>query len=107
MDRVTKYDEIVKEMVRAYADYLKPNDGTKIEAVIDERHEHFQIFRTGWSSGTFRHDCLLHLAIRSDGKIHVLRNQTEFEVDIELLRQGVPEEDIVVEFSPHRAPSGV
>lgn len=95
MDRMSRYRDAVREMVEEFANYLKPNDGTQIEAITDDRHGHYQIVRTGWKNGTFVDDCLLHLAIRTDEKIHLLQNRTELEVDHELMRRGVPFEDIV------------
>ena len=97
VDRVTQLQRIVAGLVTQYAAEWKFRDGTKIEAVTDSEHGHFQIIRTGWKGPKFIHTCLVHLAIR-DNQIQLLKNDTEVEWDRELTDLGVAPEEIVLVF---------
>lgn len=76
MDRMNRYNQIVQELVQGYASDWKLRDGTRIEAVTDPVHGHYQIVRSGWKQGQFIHACRVHFAIR-DREIHLLKNDTE------------------------------
>jgi len=99
MDRMSQYHRTVQELVEAYAADWKPRDGTRIEAVTDAAHGHYQIVRSGWKDGRFFHACLVHLAIRGR-EVHLLKNDTEIEWERELIERGVPPSDIVLAFRP-------
>jgi hypothetical protein len=91
------YRNTVQELVREYAADWKPRDGTRIEAVTDAEHGHYQIIRTGWKEGRFMDACLVHFAIRGR-EVQLLKNDTDVEWDRELIERGVAPEDIVLAF---------
>lgn len=94
---MTQYQNTVQELVREYAANWKPRDGTRIEAVTDPEHGHFQIVRSGWKEGRYIHSCLVHFAIR-EGEVQLLKNDTEIEWERELRERGVAPQDIVLAF---------
>ena len=106
IDRVRQYDRTVQELVEEYAADWKPRDGTRIEAVSDPAHGHYQIVRTGWKQGRFFHACLVHLAIRGR-QVELLKNDTEIEWDRELIERGVAPNDIVLAFRTTHEQDGV
>jgi hypothetical protein len=97
MDRINDYHNTVQELVRQYAADWKPRDGTRVEAVTDPEHGHYQIVRTGWKGSRFIDTCLVHFAIRGR-EVQLLKNDTEVEWDRELIDRGVAPEDIVLTF---------
>ena len=97
MDRMKQYHKTMQELVEQYAADWKPRDGTRVEAVTDPEHGHYQIVRSGWKEGRFAHSCLVHFAIRG-GEVQLLKNDTEIEWDRELIARGVAPEDIVLAF---------
>jgi hypothetical protein len=97
MDRVNQYHQMVQELVAEYASDWKLRDGTRIEAVTDPEHGHYQIVRFGWKEGRFVHACLVHFAIRGR-EVQLLKNDTEIEWERELIERGVAPDDIVLAF---------
>lgn len=98
MDRpVENYAKLIEELVVEFADRWRPHDGTKLEAVTDSKHGHYQVVRTGWKDGRFLHACLVHFVVR-DGRIELWKNETDVEWDRELVERGVLPVDIVLKF---------
>ena len=95
VNRITRNRDTVRQMIEEYANYLQPSDGTRVEAAIDEQDGQYKIVRTGSKNGERLDECLVHLAAQDDGKIYVMQNRTELEIDYELMRLGVPLADIV------------
>ena len=104
MDRLTQYARTVQDLIEQFAADWKPHDGTKIEAVTDPEHGHYQIVRSGWKEGRYVHACLVHLTVRGQ-KVQLLRNDTEVEWDRELIDCGVSPDDIQIAFRPTRSAS--
>jgi hypothetical protein len=61
--------------------------------------DRYQIVHMGWHHDRRVHQCVMHIDIRN-GKIWILHNTTEHELDLELMELGVPKSDIVLGLHP-------
>ena len=101
MDKLTKYSQIVKEILSEYNqdDLYTPEIETQI--ICDESNYHYQVINLGWEGQKWVHYCLIHLHIKGE-KIWIQWNMTEQDIAKELVSLGVLKEDIVIAFHPPR-----
>lgn len=100
MDKVAHYRDIIRRELTAFADWInRPGDRIRSEVVYDPALDHFELVQSGWDSRRYVHSCLFHLDI-IDGKIWVQYDGTDRPIAEELVRAGVPKEDIVLAFYP-------
>jgi ketopantoate reductase len=99
MGAVEQYAEIVRRIIRSYAE-IKPTYGEiDVETVFDDEQGHYELIHTGWDAGLRVHGAVIHVDIR-DGKIWIQHDGTEEGIAGELLEAGVPREHIVLAFHP-------
>ena len=99
MADVADYPEIVKRILREYAD-LKPSYGDiAVETIFDDIQGHYELIRSGWNGRRRVHGALLHVDIK-DGKVWIQYDGTEDGIAEELVEAGVPREHIVLAFHP-------
>jgi hypothetical protein len=84
MDKLSKYREIVKNIIDR-------------ELIFDTENDHYQIVNVGWENDHRIYGCVLHFDIRQ-GKIWLQYNGTEIDFAEELVKAGVPNQDIVIGF---------
>jgi hypothetical protein len=99
MDKLTRYADLVKNHINYYVEICRnqPVPGREDLAVFDDERGHYQWLSLGWDKGERAFH--VHLYVRlCDGKIYVEEDWTEDGIANELLRQGVPREDIVLAF---------
>jgi hypothetical protein len=97
MDKVTKYRESVKALLKEYASY-KPSFGdVEVEQIIDTTGDHYQLMHIGWDGQERVYGLVLHFDIK-DGKVWIQYNGTDRDVGKELVEMGVPKSDIVIGF---------
>ncbi|MDB5306124.1 MAG: XisI protein [Gemmataceae bacterium] len=100
MDKQTHYREIIRRELKGFADWItKPNGPIRCEVVYDPALDHFELVRFGWDGHRRVHSVLFHLDI-IDGKIWVQYDGTDRPIAEELIRAGVPKEDIVLAEQP-------
>ncbi len=105
MDKVTRYRETVRRVLREYVDWVLSSPSAKdvrYEVVFDPVLDHFQVVYSGWEGQRHIHGSPYHLDI-IDGKIWIQYDGTDRPIANELLEAGVPREDIVLgDRSPSR-----
>ena len=101
MDRVDRYWDIVVSAMRGQSRLanLAPEPGVESVLLIDPEGRHVRLMDIGWRDRKRVNDTYLHVRIK-DGKIWVEEDWTEAGIASELLRAGVPREDIVLGFQP-------
>ncbi len=99
MDTVSRYRQIVREVLQPYTEIEYANVDATNGLICDEGGDRYLILSTGWSEVPRRrvHGCLIHLDI-IDGKVWVQRDGTEDGVAGELEEAGIPRTDIVLGF---------
>jgi hypothetical protein len=97
MEKITKYRQIVRELLTAHATTDDPN--IECQLIFDTEHDHYQILDLGWQGFNRIYACYIHLDIKDD-KIWIQHNMTEADIGQELLDQGVPASDIILGLHP-------
>ena len=93
------YAQIVRDLLTQHAVGKPAYGDIEVETVFDTEHDRYQIVQMGWHHQRRIHHATMHIDIRN-GKVWILHNTTEHELDSELMEQGVPKEDIVLGFCP-------
>lgn len=99
MDKLARYREIVRQLVKTYAGYKPANGQIDAEAVIDLETDHYEVMHVGWDGMRRVHGPVIHIDIQ-DGKIWIQHDGTSRPVAEELVAAGVPREDIILAFHP-------
>ncbi|MGI0480959.1 XisI protein [Geminocystis sp. CENA526] len=99
MDKLTKYSQLVKEILTEYSQYKPANDQLEIQSIFDEEKGHYQVITFGWEEQKYVHYCLIHIDLKGD-KIWIQWNMTEKDIAEELVRLGVEKQNIVIGFHP-------
>ena len=99
MDKLTRYRDAVRQLVAEYASH-KPSHG-QIDSypVIDTVGDHYLAVQAGWDRSQRIQGAFLHLDV-IDGKVWIQFNGTDQSVAEELVRAGIPREDIVLGEKP-------
>ena len=75
-----------------------PDPDVDRQTIFDTDRDHYQlVYYAGWKNRDRRYGCLFHLDIK-DGKIWIEHDGTEIGIADELVKLGVPKEDIVLAF---------
>lgn len=99
--QISQYERLIVDFLTSQRTYPTTEEGYRKEIVTDRDHRHYQLLATGWlSESRYVNTILIHLQIKSDGKVWLLENNTELHVAEELIRQGVTRTDIVLGFHP-------
>ena len=97
MDKVETYRTYIKQLITEYGQY-KPSYGEiEVELIFDTEHDHYQLVNVGWHDQRRILSCFLHLDI-INGKIWIQHNGSEDDIAEELVKMGVPKQDIVIGF---------
>lgn len=90
MDRLDHYRQSLKKLLKNYADSMNKNSGKaiKVETVFDPDNDHYLLLNVGWQERKWVHHCILHFDIK-DGKIWLQENNTDIEVDEDLIEMGI------------------
>lgn len=99
MDKLAKYRQLVSHILAEYSQYQPASDDLEIQAVFDEQRGHYQVVTLGWEGKKYVHYCLIHIDLKGD-KIWIQWNMTEKDLAEDLVKLGVPKEDIVIGFHP-------
>lgn len=99
MDNVTKYQEIVQEVLTEIGSIKGLFPEIETQLVFDTTRNHYQIVRVGWRDLRRTYGVPIHIDIK-DGKIWIQHNGTDYDFIEDLIEKGVPKEDIVLAFHP-------
>lgn len=99
MDKLSRYREIVANLIREYAT-VKPSHG-EIESypVIDPIGDHYLAVQAGWDRRRRIQGAFLHIDIINE-KIWIQFNGTDQKIASELVDAGVSKDDIVLAEKP-------
>ncbi|MDJ0615367.1 MAG: XisI protein [Calothrix sp. MO_192.B10] len=99
MDKLTKYRDIVRQLILEHATHKPANGEIEPKPVIDSERDHYEVMHIGWDGVRRVHGCVIHIDIIED-KIWIQYDGTSTPIAEELLEMGVPREDIVLGFHP-------
>lgn len=97
MDTRAAYREIVKDVIRKYAQ-LRPSHGSiRLDTVFDEQQDHYALMQSGWDRGLRVRGNLIYVTLRDD-QVHIEYDGIERGISDELIRRGIPKDKIVLAF---------
>ena len=99
MDKLVRYRELIRKELEGYAAWTKPTNELRCEVVFDPALDHFELIEVGWENNRRIHTVLFHIDI-IDGKVWIQHDATDRPIARELIRVGIPKEDIVLGFHP-------
>lgn len=99
MDRLERYQELIKQALCAIAGEIPRQEGIRTEVVLDDSRGHYEVLEVGWDGPRRIHGSVVHCDLL-DGRIHVEHDGTDLGVADMLLAAGVPHEDILLGFHP-------
>jgi hypothetical protein len=99
MDKLTEYPKLIKHILTRYVELCNQNSNSNIETflIVDEDKAHYIWMNLGWQDGDRITGMTVYVRIR-DGKFWVEEDWTENGIATDLVRAGVPKEDIVLAF---------
>jgi XisI protein len=97
MDKLTRYRQLVQQILHDYSEQKPANGNIEVETIFDTERDHYQIVHVGWEGQDWVHSCIIHIDIKA-GKIWLQWNGTEDDIAANLVAAGVPKEDIVLGF---------
>ena len=101
MDQLNHYRTLVRSCLLEWHAYMtrSPLSGVDTECIFDDDRGHYLIANSGWHAGERVREAFIHIRIR-DGKIWIEEDGTEDGIATELIRAGIPRDDIVLAFHP-------
>jgi hypothetical protein len=97
--QLINYQQTVQQLLMDYAQNKPAYGDIEVETIFDTERNHYQIMHLGWQHKRWIHQCVMHLDIRNE-KIWIFYNSTEHDIAADLVRLGVPKQDIVLGFHP-------
>lgn len=97
MDKLNKYKKNIRSVLSLYLNIKYANANIKNRPVYDNENNQFLIISEGWQGNNHFHSCLIHLEIINE-KIWIQCDNTEDGIANDLLKAGIPKEDIVLGF---------
>jgi hypothetical protein len=97
MDQLDKYRQIIRTVLKPYADISYANVDVKNRAAFDTETDQYIILSEGWENTQHLHGVLIHVEIMDD-KVWIQMDGTEDGIAQELIQSGIPKEDIVLGF---------
>ena len=99
MDQIDEFRALIMTTITEWAEFLGAPPGVENVLVFDEKSDNYLWVYTGWEGKVHVNHTVVHMAIR-DGKIHVYHDGTEEGVVPDLIKAGVPEKSLVIEWHP-------
>lgn len=99
MDKLGNYRQLIRRLLDEYVSYKPAYGNIDSEVIVDETQNHFQLMRVGWLNKKRVHGAIIHVDIIKN-KIWIQYDGTDRPIADELLKAGVPKDDIVLGFHP-------
>jgi len=99
MDSRMKYQSVIKKVLQRYASYPSPHTDIHSRLALDDEHGSYALLQAGWYGDEYLHGAIIHIDL-IEGKIWVQYDGTEDGVALDLIREGIAKEDIVLGFRP-------
>lgn len=97
MDTLATYRQIIQEVLAEYVKISYAYGDIQNETIFDREADRYLVVSVGWQKVKRIHGCLIHLDI-INGKVWVQRDGTEQGIATELVKAGIPKDQIVLGF---------
>jgi XisI protein len=99
MDRLNQYRDIIQALLMEHGKQKISHGDIETEVVFDRERDHYQVIHVGWDNSQFIYGYAVHIDIKN-GKVWIQWNSTEDDVAADLVKAGIPKEDIVLGLQP-------
>ncbi|MGB5969224.1 MAG: XisI protein [Spirulinaceae cyanobacterium] len=99
MDQLTKLYEIIYPIIKGYADLPYHDRNLKHKLIVSDNHRDYLLMTIGWREDFKVHGCVVHLEV-IDNKVWIHRDGLEDGIADDLVRAGIPKNQIVLAFHP-------
>lgn len=99
MDSLVQYREIIQEKLKEYTEIPYAYGDLQCRLIISEDRNNFLLITLGWEDDVQVHGCLVHIEVIGD-KIWIHRDGLEDGIANELVKAGIPKNQIVLGFHP-------
>jgi len=93
MDKITRYRQIVQQVLEDYARLMSTGNSVRILPVCDSSRDHYLLVSLGWQNKRREHAIVFHAQLRGS-EFFVEDDRTEEGIANLLLQAGVEEDDI-------------
>ncbi len=100
MEKVALYRSIAETVIRSTMSEDNKQDPVKEQLIIDERTGNYLLLMNGWQDESRFYGCLIHIEVKSNGKVWVHEDRTDLIVVDKLLEKGITKKDMVIGFHP-------
>jgi XisI protein len=99
MDKLIEYPKLIKRILTEYVELgnRRPNQEIQTFLIVDEFKSHYIWMNIGWQKNERVMGMTVYVRIK-DGKFWIEEDLTEEGIAKDLVRAGVPKEDIVLAF---------
>src|SRR5215831_18316464 len=99
MDKLITYRNLIKRILSDYVELSKRQrvSGVEPTLIMDEERGHYIWLRMGWENGKRVRYITAYVRLR-EGKFWIEDDWTEDGIATDLVREGVPKDDIVLAF---------
>ena len=100
MDKLTQYRNFVQAALLNYAEIrsgISSHSQLELQTLFDINHDHYQLVYVGWQNDRRIYGPLFHLDIKNE-KVWLQLNTTDDDISEDLIKLGIPKEDIVLGF---------
>ena len=95
MAKINEYRRYVREILTEYSHHKPAYGEVDIETIFDIENDRYQVVSAGWNKHRRVYGCLIHIDLKND-KIWVQYDGTEIGIANELVKRGVPKQDIIL-----------
>lgn len=106
MDKLIQYRNLIKRLLTKYVelDIRQPTPGVETFLICDDEGGHYIWMNLGWTNKERVKGMTVYVRLR-EGKFWIEEDWTEYGIATDLVREGVPKDDIVLAFhSPEMRP---
>ncbi|NJP10481.1 MAG: XisI protein [Leptolyngbyaceae cyanobacterium RU_5_1] len=98
VSKVDRYRQVVLQFLLKQSDEGRL-DGIESQPIFDQERDRYLILSQGWRGQERVYWVVMHLELRG-GKVWIQRNQTEVDIEAELMALDIPQADIVLGIIP-------
>jgi hypothetical protein len=101
MAKLDQYRQAVQQVLSQHAQVQSAYGDTERQTLFDVERDHYQVVNAGWENRRRVFGCLIHVDIKGE-KFWIQYDGTEIGVANELVKLGIPKQDIVLAYqSPY------
>jgi phage-related minor tail protein len=99
MDTPRSDREIVKQVIRHYAQFKPSHGDIRLDTVFDEAQDRYALMQVGWDRGRRVRGNLIYVTLQ-DNQVWIEYDGMEQGITDDLIAAGIPSERIVLAFLP-------